>query len=165
MTTDAKAVYTSSLTATHAAETQGLTMIETQLKGMTGYPEYRTLLEDSARVTRTQIDRIEAALEETGTSRNAIKEAVTNLVGAGGAAIHQMFPDTQLKNLFAGYAYQYHQAAAYKSLAVLAEAGGYSQHTGWIQTCHREEEQGADAAEALVETVTRQYLAAQIAGA
>ena len=162
MTTDAKAVYTSSLTATHAAETQGLTMIETQLKGLKGYPEYQALLEQSASVTRRQIERIEAALEETGTSRSAIKEAVTNLVGAGGAAIHQMFPDTQLKNLFTGHGFQYHQAAAYQSLAVLAEAGGYSNHKSWIETCRGEEIDGAQAAEAIVETVTRQYLASSM---
>lgn len=163
MSTDAKTVYASSLTATHAAETQGLTMIETQLKGMGDFPQYKALLDDSVATTKAQINRLEQAIDDTGTSRSAIKEAVTNAVGAAGAVIHQVFPDTQLKNLFAGYAYQYHQAAAYRSLAVLAQAAGFSQHLSWIEQSRDEEEQGAEAAKCLIEPVTRHYLAVETA--
>lgn len=165
MSTDATAVYQSSLSATHAAEKQGLQMMETQLSGMGDFPQYKQLLESHIATTHEQIARIERALEETGSSPSTIKEAVTQTAGVIGAAVHGLFPDTQLKNLFAGYGYQYHQIAAYTSLAVLAEAAGFGHHRQWIEQSRQEEKQGADRAEALIEPVTRHYLQRETVGA
>lgn len=158
MSTDAKAVYNSSLSATHAAEKQGLQMMETQLTHLQDFPDYAALLERHCATTREQIARIERALEETGGSTSAIKETVTQTAGTIGAAVHAVFPDTHLKNLFAGYGYQYHQIAAYSSLAVLADAAGFPQHRQWIEQSRSEEKQAADAVEPLIEPVTRKYL-------
>lgn len=158
MSTDATAVYNSSLSATHAAEKQGLQMMETQLTHLQNFPDYAAVLERHVAVTREQIARIERALEETGGSASAIKEAVTQTVGAAGAALHAVFPDTHLKNLFTGYGYQYYQIAAYTSLATLAEAAGFPQHRQWIEQSQREEQQAADAVEPLIGPVTRKYL-------
>jgi ferritin-like metal-binding protein YciE len=165
MSTDAKAVYQSSLTATHAAEKQALQMMETQLTHLQNFPEYAALLERHCETTREQIARIEHALQEIGGSPSAIKETVTQAAGTIGAAVHAVFPDTHLKNLFAGYGYQYHQIAAYSSLAVLAEAAGFSQHRQWIEQSRREEKDAADAVEPLIEHVTRRYLQMETASA
>ena len=157
MSTDAKTVYQSSLTATHAAEQQALQTMETQLKGMDDFPAYAALLEKQCAVTREQLQRISQALEETGSSPNTIKEAVTSTVGTVGEMVHRVFPDTQLKNLFAGYGYQYYQIAAYTSLAVLADLAGFSHHRQWIEQSLREEEEGAREAQALIAPITRVY--------
>lgn len=158
MSTDAKAVYNSSLSATHAAEKQGFQMMEAQLTHLQDFPDYAGVLERHCATTREQIARIERALEETGGSTSAIKETATQAAGTVGAAVHAVFPDTHLKNLFAGYGYQYHQIAAYTSLAVLADAAGFPQHRQWIEQSRQEEKQAADAVEPLVEPVTRKYL-------
>lgn len=158
MPTDAKTLYQGSLSATHAAENQGLTQMERQLGGLDSYPEYAALLRRHVETTRGQLTRIERALEEAGGSVSGIKEAVTNTAGAIGATVHGMFGDETLKNLFAGYAYQYHQIADYKSLAVIAEEAGFSIHRSWIQESIREEEEAARGVEALIEPVTRAYM-------
>ena len=159
MSTDIKAIYQGSLTATRAAEQQGLQMMETQLPSLGDYPDYAALLQRHIAITKAQVTRIESAMADTGTSPSAIKEAFTSAVGTVGAAVHGMFPDTQLKNLYAGYAYQHEQIAAYQSLAVIAEQAGFAQHRAWIAQSLAEEREGATDAEELIEPVTRQYLA------
>jgi ferritin-like metal-binding protein YciE len=158
MSTDAKMVYQSSLSATHAAEEQGLRMMETQLTHLQDFPDYAAILEGHRATTKEQIARIERALEETGSSPSAIKEAVTQAVGAAGAALHAVFPDTHLKNLFTGYGYQYYQIAAYTSLATLAEAAGFGHHRQWIDQSRQEEQDAADRVEPLISSVTTRYL-------
>ena len=164
MSTDLQAIYQGSLSATHAAEQQGLQQMRTQLSGLDDYPEYAELLRRHIPVTQAQIARIEQAMTDAGTSPSAIKEAVTNAAGVVGAAVHGAFPDTQLKNLYAGYAYQHEQIAAYESLAVIAEQAGFAGHRAWIEQTLTEEREAARAAEALIEPVTRRYLQLATAG-
>ena len=164
MSTDLQAIYQGSLSATHAAEQQGLQQLRTQLSGLDNYPDYAALVSRHITVTEGQIARIEQAMTDAGTSPSAVKEAVTNAAGAVGAAVHGLFPDTQLKNLYAGYAYQHEQIAAYESLAIIAEQAGFAGHRSWIEQTLAEEREGARAAEALIEPVTRRYLSLATSG-
>ena len=158
MPTDATTVYQSSLSATHAAEKQGLQMMETQLTHLQNFPDYAAVLEEHCATTREQITRLENALEETGSSPSTIKEAVTQGVGTVGAAVHAVFPDTHLKNMFTGFGYQFYQVAAYTSLAALAKAAGFAQHVTWIEQSRDEEHRTADLVRPLIESVTLKYL-------
>ena len=158
MSTDLQTIYQSSLSATHAAEVQGLRMMQAQLSGLDDYPDYAALLRGHVSTTEGQITRIEHAMADAGASPSTVKEAVTGTAGAIGAAVHGVFPDTQLKNLYAGYAYQHEQIAAYQSLAVIAEQAGFAGHRAWIEQSLAEERAGAAAAEKLIEPVTREYL-------
>jgi len=156
--TDAKAIYQGALRNTHALEQQGLQQIERQLNGLDDYPDYAALLRRHAGTVRTQLGRIEAALAEAGGEVSGAQEAVTGAIGSVGAAVHGLFQDTTLKNLYAGYAFQYDQVAAYTSLAVIAEQAGFAAHRDWIATTIQEERTAADEVEALIEPVTRRYL-------
>lgn len=158
MSTDAKTVYEGSLRNTHAAEHQGLTQMKGQVNTLDEYPEYKALLQRHITTTESQLDRIERALEELGTSTSAFKEAVTSTVGAIGAAGHRMAQDATLKNLYAGYAYQYEQIGAYRSLAIIADRAGYAAHRSWIDQSIGEEERAAEEVKAIIEPVTRKYL-------
>jgi len=158
VSTDPEQTYQASLRSTHAAERQGLQQMETQLPGLDDYPEYAALLRRHVEVTRGQIARIEAALEETGSGTSAIKEGVTAAIGTVAALGHKLASDETLKNLYAGYAYQYEQIGAYRSLAVIAERAGLAAHRGWIEQSITEEEEAADAVKALIEPVTNRYL-------
>jgi ferritin-like metal-binding protein YciE len=158
--TDVKSIYQESLRNTHAEERQGLTQMQAQVKGLDAYPDYQALLNRHIATTETQIGRIEAAMEAAGEAASGgLREAVTNAVGAAGAAIHGLTPDTTLKNLYAGYAFQYHQIAAYKSLAVIAEAAGFGADKGWIDQTIAEEEAAAKEVEAIIPSVTRTFIA------
>jgi ferritin-like metal-binding protein YciE len=158
MTIDAKTLYQGSLRNTHAAETQGLTQMEHQIGRLEHYPHYIALLRGHIETTRGQIARLERAMEEVGTSVSPLRESVTNTAGAVGASVHAFFQDETLKNLYAGYAYQFEQVAAYASLAVIAEEAGFAGHRGWIEQSIREEQEAARGVEALIEPVTRTYM-------
>jgi ferritin-like metal-binding protein YciE len=158
MPTDAKTIYAGALANTHAAEHQGLVQMKGQLGRLEGYPEYKALVEKHIATTEGQLKRIEAALEEAGGGTSSVKEAVTSTAGAIGAAVHGATGDPVLKDLYAGYAYQYHQIAAYQSLAVLAQAAGFTAHTSWIGEALVEEKSAAEAVAGIIEPVTRTYL-------
>jgi len=158
MTTDARTIYQGSLRNTHALEQQGLQQMERQVDGLSDYPDYAAVLRGHIDTTRAQLRRIEGALNEAGGSASGAQEAFTGAVGSAGAAVHGLFQDTTLKNLYAGYAFQFDQIAAYRSLAVIAAAAGFAGHAGWIETSIAEEKTAADAVEALIEPVTRRYL-------
>ncbi len=164
MTTDAKTLYAGSLRNTHAEENQGLQQMESQIKGLEHYPEYRRILENHIAVTRGQLQRVEQALSDLGDSPSAIKEFVTTTAGHIGATVHALAQDETLKNLYAGYAYQYHQISAYRSLIVFAERAGFTNHVAGFRQAIEEETRGAQAVDGIIETVTRQYIDRTLAG-
>ena len=164
MATDAKSLYATALRNTHALESQGLQQMESQAKGLENYPEYARLLRDHIEVTRGQLRRLDDALGALGESRSAIKEAVTNLAGRIGATVHALAQDETLKNLYAGYGYQYDQIAAYRSLIVFAEAAGQADHVAGFREAIEEEKRGAQGVDGLIETVTRQYIGRTLGG-
>ncbi len=164
MATDPKSLYAVALRNTHALESQGLQQMESQVKGLENYPEYERLLRDHIEVTRRQLQRLDDALGALGESRSALKEAVTNLAGRIGATVHALAQDETLKNLYAGYGYQYHQIAAYRSLIVFAEAAGQTGHVAGFRQAIEEEKRAAQGVDGLIETVTRQYIERTLGG-
>lgn len=164
MATDARSIYAAALRNTHAMEQQGLRQMELQLSRLERYPEYKALLESHIRTTRNQLKRLEEALGDHGESISAIKETVTSVAGTIGATVHAAFGDETLKNLYAGYAYQYEQIGAYRSLIVIAEMAGDTVHTGSFGQSLREEEQAAERVAEIIEPVTRRYVELATAG-
>ena len=158
MTTDARSIYMTALHNTHAMEQQGLQQMELQVSRLERYPEYAALLGRHIETTREQLKRIEQALAAAGTSRSVLKETVTSIAGTVGATVHGLAQDETLKNLYAGYAYQYEQIGAYRSLIVIAEAAGETAQTAAFRECLREEENAAEQVARLIEPVTRRYV-------
>ena len=156
--TDIKSIYTTSLQNTHALEQQGLQQIEHQLAGLGQYPQYKSTLEGHKATITRQMERLDRALTAVGASKSLFKEGVTGVAGKIGAAVHATAQDETLKNLFAGYAFQYDQVAAYKSLAVIAESAGYPDAASEFRTSMEEEKKAADVIDGLIEGVTREYL-------
>ncbi len=152
-------IYATALSNTKALEQQGLQQMEQQVSGLEHYPEYARVLHSHIQTTKGQIARLDAALAAVGTSGSSLKEAVTSVAGSVGAAVHALAPDETLKNLFAGYAFQFDQIAAYRSLIVIAEAAGQSGQASAFKTSADEERRAADEIDGLIETVTRRYLA------
>lgn len=159
MSTDVKSMYQQALRNTHAMEHQGLVQMQAQVKGLDDYPQYASLLEQHIEVTKRQLARLEAEMEEAEAGSGALREAVTTAAGTVGAAVHGIMPDATLKNLYAGYAFQHEQIAAYQSLKVIADAAGHGGHAGWIDQTIAEEQEAAKAVEVLIAPVTQSFIA------
>ncbi|WP_411901667.1 DUF892 family protein [Methylorubrum thiocyanatum] len=164
-TTDIGTIYVGSLRNTRALEKQGLEQMERQLSGLERYPDYSAVLRRHVETTKAQIDRLDTALEAVGESRSTLKDAVTSVAGSIGAAVHAAAQDETLKNLYAGYAYQYDQVAAYRSLAVIAERAGKSDQVSLFRAAVEEETKAAEEIAALIEPVTKTYLDLTLSGA
>jgi ferritin-like metal-binding protein YciE len=164
MTTDARSIYASSLRNTHAMEQQGLQQMEIQVSRLERYPAYAALLKRHIETTRQQIARLDQALQALGESPSTIKETVTSVVGTVGATVHAMAQDETLKNLYAGFAFQYEQIAAYRSLITIAEIVGETAHTAGFRQSIQEEETAAQQAAEIIEPVTRRYVELTMSG-
>jgi ferritin-like metal-binding protein YciE len=158
MATDARSIYVTALRNTHAMEQQGLQQMEAQVSRLERYPDYVALLQRHIQTTRQQLARLEQALQSAGESISSIKETVTTVAGTIGATVHGLFQDETLKNLYAGYAYQYEQIGAYRSLITIAESAGETAHVSAFQQSVREEEQAAQEVAGIIEPVTRRYV-------
>ena len=164
-THDISKIYAGSLRNTRALEKQGLEQMERQLSGLERYPDYAAVLRRHVETTKAQLDRLDTALEAIGESRSSLKEAVTSVAGTIGAAVHATAQDETLKNLYAGYAYQYDQIAAYRSLSVIAERAGKSNQVPFFRAAIDEETKAAEEIAALIEPVTKTYLDLTLSGA
>ncbi len=158
MTTDARSIYTTALRNTHAMEQQGLQQMEIQVSRLERYPDYAALLRQHIETTRQQLQRLEQALSAAGESVSTFKETVTSIAGSVGATVHALAQDETLKNLYAGYAYQYEQIGAYRSLIRIAEAAGETAHVASFRQSLQEEEQAAQRVADLIEPVTSRYI-------
>ncbi len=165
MTTDARSIYITALRNTHAMEQQGLQQMEAQVSRLESYPDYAALLNRHIETTRRQVERLLQALEAVGESAPTFKEAVTSVAGTVGATVHGLFQDETLKNLYAGYAYQYEQIGAYRSLIAIAETAGETAHTSAFRESIKEEELAAQQVADLIEPVTRRYVDLTTSGA
>ena len=164
MTTDARMIYVSSLSNTHALEQQGLQQMEIQVSRLERYPDYAAFLRQHIETTRGQIARLDQALQALGESPSTLKETVTSVVGTVGATVHAMAQDETLKNLYAGYAFQYQQIAAYRSLITIAETAGETAHSGSFRQSIQEEELAAKQVADIIEPVTRRYVELTLSG-
>lgn len=163
--TDINAIYAGALRNTRALEKQGLEQMERQLSGLERYPDYAAVLRRHVETTRVQIDRLDKALGAIDESASTLKETATSVAGSIGAVMHKAAQDETLKNLYAGYAYQYDQVAAYRSLAVIAERAGRSDQVSSFRSAVEEETKAAEEIAALIEPVTKTYLDLTLSGA
>jgi ferritin-like metal-binding protein YciE len=154
MTADARSIYTTALRNTHAMEQQGLQQMEIQVSRLERYPDYAALLRQHIETTRQQLQRLEQALSAAGESVSTFKETVTSIAGSVGATVHALAQD----DLYAGYAYQYEQIGAYRSLIRIAEAAGETAHVASFRQSLQEEEQAARRVADLIEPVTSRYI-------
>ena len=163
--TDIGTIYAGSLKNTRALEKQWLEQMERQLSGLERYPDYAAVLRRHVETTKAQLGRLDKALEAIGESPSGLKETVTSLAGSLGAAVHASAQDETLKNLYAGYAFQHDQIAAYRSLSVIAERAGKTEQVSLFRAAVDEETRAAEDIAALIEPVTKTYLDLTLSGA
>lgn len=136
----ARSVFVTGLKNIHGVEHQALALIDRQLDHLTNYPQVADRLRLHRTETEQQIDRIEEILDGLGEQRSVLKEAGLSLSGNLAALAHVFAPDEILKNHFANFAFENFEAASYKSLITVAEAGTFVSAVPLLTTSLGEEQ-------------------------
>lgn len=148
----------------HALENQALSLIDRQLDRLVSYPEVADQLSKHRRETEGQIQRLEEILGSLGESHSALKDAALSLTGNLAALGHSIAGDEILKNTFANFAFENFEAASYRSLIAMAEAGSFNAAVSPLQMTLKEEQAMASWIESNIETITTKYLSLSAAG-
>ena len=141
----------------HAVEKQALSIMTPQVERIENYPEVADRLRLHIDETNGQIARLDEILAAFDTSGSALKDTALSMSGSMAAIAHSVAGDEILKNSFANYAFEHFEIAAYKSLLVLAEDGGFAQAAPLLQQSLGEEQSMAQWIDELLPLVTRRY--------
>ena len=141
----------------HAVEKQALSIMTPQVSRIEHYPEVAERLQAHIEETNGQIARLDELLAGFDTSSSALKDLGLSMSGTMAALTHSVAGDEIVKNSFANYAFEHFEIAAYKSLLVMAEDGGFAHATAALKQSLGEEEAMAQWIEDNLPVVTRRY--------
>ena len=113
----------------HAMEHQALSLMDRQIEHLAHYAEVETRLRSHRGETEAQIARLETILAGLGERSSIIKDLTMELGANLQAMAHMMAPDEIIKNSLANFAFENFEAASYKSLITLADAGSFAAAT------------------------------------
>jgi len=157
-------IFTVGLRNAHAMENQALSILNPQLKRIENYPEVADRIERHIRETEGQIQRLEEILQGVGETSSSLKDMALSFSGAMAAMGHTMAGDEILKNSFANFAFENFEIAAYKSLLIVSDLGGYASAASALAQNLREEEEMATWLADNLKTVTERFVALSEAG-
>jgi ferritin-like metal-binding protein YciE len=123
----------------HAVEHQALGIMDRQIEHLAQYTEVEAQLRAHRGETEQQIERLESILDSFGESPSALKDAALKLGGSVAALSHALAPDEIIKNSLANYAFENYEAAAYKALIAMAQAGGFEAAIPKLEASLKEE--------------------------
>jgi ferritin-like metal-binding protein YciE len=161
---EARDVFITGLKNAHAMEKQALSMMAPQIGRIDSYPDVKARLEQHAKETEAQVERLEVVLERLGEKPSAVKDTLLSAMGGMAAMGHAPAPDEILKNSFANFAFENYEIAAYNSLLVLAEAAGEVEAVPALQQNLDEELDMASWLETNLPAVTEKYISLREAG-
>lgn len=150
-------LFVTGLVNAHAVEKQALSIMTPQVKRIENYPEVADRLRLHIEETEGQIVRLDEILADFDTSGSAVKDLGLSLSGSMAALTHSVAGDEIVKNSFANYAFEHFEIAAYKSLLVLAEDGGFANATLLLTQSLGEEQAMAQWIDDALPTITRRY--------
>ncbi|WP_064692794.1 ferritin-like domain-containing protein [Rhizobium aegyptiacum] len=148
----------------HAMENQALSIMKPQLKRIENYPEVAEKLDRHIRETDGQIVRLEEILDGLNEDKSTLKDLALSFTGSMAALGHTAAGDEILKNAFANYAFENFEAAAYKSLLTIAEAGGHGAALSGLQANLAEEQAMAEWINDNLVALTTKFLSLRQAG-
>ncbi len=150
-------LFVSGLVNAHAVEKQALSIMTPQVSRIENYPEVADRLRLHIDETNAQITRLDEILAGFDTKGSALKDMGLSLSGGMAAIAHSVAGDEIVKNSFANYAFEHFEIAAYKSLLVLAEDGGFAQARPLLEQSLGEEQAMAQWIDEHLPVVTRRY--------
>ncbi|KQN94389.1 hypothetical protein ASE95_06055 [Sphingomonas sp. Leaf231] len=150
-------LFVTGLTNAHAVEKQALSIMTPQVSRIVNYPEVADRLRLHIDETDAQIARLDEILADFATTGSTLKDLGLSMSGSMAAIVHSAAGDEIVKNSFANYAFEHFEIAAYKSLLVLAEDGGFAKAIPLLQQSLSEEEAMAAWIDESLPMVTRRY--------
>ncbi len=159
-----RSVFITGLKNAHGVEHQALALIDRQVDHLTHYPEVADALRRHRVETEEQIVRLEEILDGFGETHSTLKDAALAFTGNMAALAHVFAPDEILKNSFANFAFENFEAASYKSLLTIADAGGFATATPLLTSSLNEELRMAAWVDDHNAAVTLEYLERRSAG-
>jgi ferritin-like metal-binding protein YciE len=150
-------LFITGLVNAHAVEKQALSIMTPQVSRIEHYPEVAERLRLHIEETNGQIARLDEILAGFETSGSALKDLGLSMSGGMAAIAHSVAGDEIIKNSFANYAFEHFEIAAYKSLLVMAEDGGFAGATPLLKQSLGEEQSMAQWIDETLPTVTRRY--------
>ncbi|ARQ13662.1 ferritin-related protein YciE (plasmid) [Rhizobium etli] len=157
-------VFVVGLRNAHAMENQALSIMKPQLKRIDNYPEVAAKLDQHIHETEGQINRLEEILDGLNEDKSTLKDLALSFTGSMAALGHTVAGDEILKNAFANFAFEHYEAAAYKSLLAVAEAGGYGAAMTGLQANLAEELAMAEWINDNIAALTKKFLSLREAG-
>lgn len=150
-------LFITGLVNAHAVEKQALSIMTPQVSRIENYPEVADRLRLHIEETNGQIARLDEILAGFDTSSSTLKDLGLSMSGGMAAIAHSVAGDEILKNSFANYAFEHFEIAAYKSLLVLAEDGGFATAAPLLKQSLGEEQSMAQWIDEALPLVTRRY--------
>jgi ferritin-like metal-binding protein YciE len=161
---ETREIFITGLKNAHAMENQALSIMKPQVKRIENYPDVAAKLEQHITETEGQIARIEEILSGLDEGHSALKDIALSFTGTMAAMGHTVAGDEILKNSFANFAFENFEIAAYNSLIVIAEAGGYNAGSNGLKANLAEEKAMASWLEQNLAAVTERFLSLREAG-
>lgn len=152
-------LFVTGLRNAHAVEKQALSIMTPQVSRIEHYPEVADRLRLHIEETNGQIERLDTILADFDTSGSTLKDTALSFSGTMAALAHTPAGDEIVKNSFANYAFEHFEIAAYKSLLVLGEDGGFTTALTGLRQSLGEEQSMAQWIDEALPTVTRRYAA------
>lgn len=150
-------LFITGLVNAHAVEKQALSIMTPQVERIENYPEVADRLRLHIDETNQQIARLDEILAGFDTKGSALKDLGLSMSGGMAAITHSVAGDEIIKNSFANYAFEHFEIAAYKSLLVMAEDGGFGSATPLLKQSLGEEQSMAQWIDEALPVVTRRY--------
>ncbi|RWE44460.1 MAG: ferritin-like domain-containing protein [Mesorhizobium sp.] len=163
-TSETRSIFITGLRNAHAMENQALSIMKPQVERIENYPEVADRLQQHIQETEGQITRLESILESFDEEHSTLKDTALSMVGSLATMGHSMAGDEILKNSFANFAFENFEIAAYNSLLVLSQAGGFQDAERVLKQNLGEEENMARWLQQNLRSVTLQYAKLREAG-
>lgn len=158
-------IFVDGLRNAHALENEALSIMNRQLGRLESYPEVADRLRSHVSETEQQIDRLDKILDNLSEGHSTLKSTGASVMGNMAALSHTVAGDEILKNAFADYAFENYEIASYRSLIVMAEAGGFNFAVPLLNTTLQEEEAMARWLAEHLPHLTQAYIHREMAGA
>lgn len=148
----------------YGMEGQALSTMRNASDRLQNYPQLKAAVDQHTKETERQQQMIEECLGHFGESPSSLKEAAMKLAGNLQAMMHALAGDEVLKDLFALFAFEHFEQAAYRSLIAMAEDCG---EASVAQTCReilRQEEAAGQKLGGMIEQITKTYVQRESSG-
>lgn len=130
----------SELQNTHALERQAISVLESQLKTVSAFPEFHARLAQHIGESHEQSMRLERALEACNAAGSSLKDALVSFLGKGQSSFRSIGDDAVLKVLQSNTMFESMEIAAYRGLLELTDKAGMAELRPELEKSLQEEE-------------------------